>query len=271
MHDEGVVTVHRSDVEVLNFGVPGYGLDQAYLRYRQDGRQFHPHIVLIGFMSENIRRAVSVYRPFYQPESHAPLAKPRFRVEHDTLILIPNPMASAAGYRELLASPESVLPRLGANDYFYQTGEHAGPWDGVALVRLVKLGSRVLRRVNGPTRGGVFNPGSEAFRVTIATMTRFVRDVRADGAVPLILLFPPQEDVRRYVDHRTLTYAPLREALNSSHLPYLEVTEAFAGTQAQEVSGLVPGHYSAGANLKIAAFLARQIPQLRPGRQTMSP
>jgi hypothetical protein len=54
---------------------------RAYLRYHQEGKRFRPHVVLIGFMSENIRRAVTVYRPFYQPESRAPLAKPRFRTE----------------------------------------------------------------------------------------------------------------------------------------------------------------------------------------------
>src|SRR5262245_17866041 len=35
--------------EVLNFGVGAYGLDQAYLRYLQDGVHFHSDIVVIGF------------------------------------------------------------------------------------------------------------------------------------------------------------------------------------------------------------------------------
>jgi hypothetical protein len=37
--------------EVLDFGVPGYGLDQAMLRFRKDGPAFHPDVVVIGFVS----------------------------------------------------------------------------------------------------------------------------------------------------------------------------------------------------------------------------
>ncbi len=51
-------------IEVLNFGVGAYGLDQAFLRYKHDGVRFNSHILLIGFMSENIVRGVNVFRLF---------------------------------------------------------------------------------------------------------------------------------------------------------------------------------------------------------------
>ena len=40
------------NLEILNFGVNGYGLDQSFLRYQKDGVKFNSHIVLIGFLSE---------------------------------------------------------------------------------------------------------------------------------------------------------------------------------------------------------------------------
>jgi hypothetical protein len=80
-------------LEVLNFGVPGYGLDQAYLRYLQESRRFTFHVVLIGFMTENIFRHVNVFRPFYLPSTGFPLAKPRFIVKDGELTLLPNPLA----------------------------------------------------------------------------------------------------------------------------------------------------------------------------------
>lgn len=64
-------------VEVLNFGVPAYSLDQALLRYEKEGKPFKPRIVLMGFMTNHIRRNVNVYRPFMNPGS-IPAAKPRF-------------------------------------------------------------------------------------------------------------------------------------------------------------------------------------------------
>ena len=55
---------YGSHIEALNFGVGGFGLDQAYLRYLEDGIQYNSHIVLIGFMSENIYRNVIPIVPF---------------------------------------------------------------------------------------------------------------------------------------------------------------------------------------------------------------
>jgi len=40
----------RPQVQVLNFGVSGYGIDQAYLRYKRDVRPWHPDIVVLGYI-----------------------------------------------------------------------------------------------------------------------------------------------------------------------------------------------------------------------------
>jgi hypothetical protein len=45
--------------EVLNFGVIGYGPDQAWLRYQRDGRPYSSCAVLIGYFSEDIDRVVN--------------------------------------------------------------------------------------------------------------------------------------------------------------------------------------------------------------------
>ena len=50
-------------LEFENFGVPAYGLDQAFLRYQREGRPTHPQIVVIGFMEENIFRDVTCSGP----------------------------------------------------------------------------------------------------------------------------------------------------------------------------------------------------------------
>src|SRR5438477_8425910 len=38
----------RPDLEVVNLGVPGYGTDQAFLRWRRDGAPLHPQLALLG-------------------------------------------------------------------------------------------------------------------------------------------------------------------------------------------------------------------------------
>src|SRR5215210_5385973 len=82
----------RAGTEVLNFGVPGYGSDQAWLRYQRDGATYHPCAVLIGHMVENINRVVNRFRPFYEPAGGLILSKPRFLLEGQGLSLLANPV-----------------------------------------------------------------------------------------------------------------------------------------------------------------------------------
>jgi len=100
----------QPEIEVLNYGVGAYGLDQAYLRYSRLGADFHPHIVFIGYMTENLARDVNVYRGFYGSSYRSTIfTKPRFRVENGALKLVPNPLTSVADYRRLRNNEASVL------------------------------------------------------------------------------------------------------------------------------------------------------------------
>ena len=65
-------------IDVANYGVPAYGLDQAFLRYLKEREAARPQVVVIGYLSENICRNVNVFRPFYNPNTLFPLAKPRY-------------------------------------------------------------------------------------------------------------------------------------------------------------------------------------------------
>jgi len=127
------------NLEVLNFGVGAFGLDQAYLRYLEDGQQFQSHIVLIGFMSENIFRNVNTYRPFYFSDTGSPLAKPRFVIKEDKLSLIPNPMKSVQDYKRLLLHSQDVLSEIGIHDFYYQRRYKSSKFDWSPTVRLAKI------------------------------------------------------------------------------------------------------------------------------------
>ena len=61
-----------SQAEVLNFGVPGYGLDQMMLRFQTEGVAFHPDIVVIGIVSPLLARTGSFtfwYKPYFEIEA----------------------------------------------------------------------------------------------------------------------------------------------------------------------------------------------------------
>jgi hypothetical protein len=76
--------------EVINFGVPAYGMDQAYLRYVTKGKLYNLDIVIFGLNPENANRNVNILSPFYFGTSF-PFSKPRFVVNNKTLALINSP------------------------------------------------------------------------------------------------------------------------------------------------------------------------------------
>lgn len=210
--------------EVLNFGVPAHEPGQAFLRYQRDGVRFHPHIVLIGFMSENIYRAVNTFRPFYFVQSGLPLSKPRFALRRGRLVLIENPIPDLQGYRELLRSPETVLPRIGRNDYFYQRSR-PHPFDFLPSVRLAAIAAD---RYDQPVvTGGVYNRDSEPYQVTLAILEAFYARVRADGAQPVIVLFPTRDDIVLGRAGKTVLYKPLREDLERKGYRVVDLLDGF--------------------------------------------
>ena len=49
-------------IEVPNYGVTAYGVDQAYIEYLARGRDLHPQVVIVGFAPDDLTRLVNVYR-----------------------------------------------------------------------------------------------------------------------------------------------------------------------------------------------------------------
>jgi hypothetical protein len=85
-------------VQVLNFGVDGYGVDQMFLRYQRDVRPWRPDVVVIGFIGDDLLRSMSVY-PFVSFGWPGFVVKPRFVLDDAELRLLNTP----------LPAPEEVL------------------------------------------------------------------------------------------------------------------------------------------------------------------
>jgi hypothetical protein len=244
-------------IAVANYGVPGYGLDQAFLRYQRDGRANHPQVVVISFMSENIYRDLSVFRPFYLPTSLLPFAKPRYLPGEHEPWLLANPLPRLADYRDLLTRPAETLPRLGQHDFYYHTRPRAGPFDRSAAVRLAKLAGEQL----GPGRRSRFYaPDSEAFRVTTELFTAFYEMALRDGAQPVIVILPESSDLARWRSAGIKRYTPLLRFFARKRYHVVDAMAALdrAGRD-RPIADLVPSHYSPLANQLVAEQLLQRL------------
>ncbi|MDH3975465.1 MAG: SGNH/GDSL hydrolase family protein [Deltaproteobacteria bacterium] len=244
-------------LEVLNFGMGAYGLDQAFLRYMNEGVRFKSHIIFVGFIGENIARSVSVFRPFYMPLTNAPLTKPRFILKNSELELLENPFQQVEELRSLLESPEEVLPRLGTNDFFYQTKYKKGTFDFLPSLRLLKIIDYEFLQEKFVTNG-YYNESSEAFKVMSKILSKFNDKALANHSLPVFLIFPNRYDLVRFTREKTKIYEPMIDYFNANDYLYVDLMDAFLryGKGKYMDDFFQPaGHYSPLANRLVSKYL----------------
>ena len=214
-------------LEVINFGIPGSDPGQALLRYRREGAAYHPGVVLIGMMSENINRMVNTFRPFYFGRSGLPFSKPRFDLQGGKLVLRENPIRSIEQYREVLDKPETWLPRLGEHDYFYRRDNRRSRFDFLPSVRFARvMGAQYFDQpVHQPN--GLYNTRSEAYEVTFRVLDQFYREAIANGSLPVIVMYPQRKDVRLRSKGSEVTYKPLVDDLRGRGYRVIDLGEGF--------------------------------------------
>lgn len=270
---QAIMEAMKPDWEVLNFGVEGFGLDQAYLRYISEGKNYHPRVVLIGFMSEDIYRHVNVYRPFYFTGTGIPLTKPRFYLDNDSLRLFPNPIRELDGYRELIRNYKEVFPRIGKMDYFYRHRYKRGKMDFLPSVRFGKIFLNKLKENLHPgiVWKGFYNEESEAFQITIRLFDRFCEAAIRNNSFPIILIFPRMEDILRYRKNATCQYDPLVSYLRSRGYFCIDLMEAFHQPDREyPVQALFRGHYSPLGNRLVAQHILASLGDLTPQLLSLS-
>ncbi|MBZ0166189.1 MAG: hypothetical protein K8I00_05225 [Candidatus Omnitrophica bacterium] len=215
--------------EVINFGVSGYAQDQALLRYLHEGRSYHPRVVILGFNSENVFRNLNVFRPFYSPKTEFPLTKPRFLLHDGHLQEFNNPFQQLTDYRRLLEKPAATIRRLGEHDYYYHQLYRTGRFDGLAVVRYIKLVGYQLSGAYHPDmlflKDNLFNVDSEGFRVAVAIIDKFVAAVRKEGAIPVILILPTGKDLVRLADGQPHQYLRFSEHWEKQQYHVLDLND----------------------------------------------
>ena len=278
-----LLSTPQAPVEVLNFGVGGYGTDQAFLRYQEVGQAFNPQIVLIGFMTENIRRHVNVFRKYLSRMFDLPLSKPRYILEAGQLKLLKNPLSTVEHYKKLLAHEQQVMARMGQHDYFYSQAVLPGRFDAAPSVRFGKIffynvfknksdqatyygmDSSTVRVTVPKNDAAIFyDTNTEAFQVTVEILDQFYRQVKANHVMPVIVIFPNRDDLQRYRTNPTKKkkkHLPLVKALQSRGLEYIDLMDAFeqSGDSYEMTDLFAKSHYSPLGNQIVAKWLLKYL------------
>jgi hypothetical protein len=246
------------NTEVLNFGVPGYGADQAYLRYQVEGIDYHAHLVLIGFTSDDIYRHVNSFVPFYERETGMPFAKPRYRLHNGRPSLVPNPLPHIEDYARLLQPGDPIWGSLLAVDPYARLMYGARPYDRLATVRLAKVVRRLMLQRLAETNvleNGMYKVRSLGFDVTLKILETFARKAIDRDTLPIVVMFPTCADITAFARTGTTPYAPLLDIIRADRYRILDLMPAFTGGDAAPEE-LCRSQYTAAGNGRVAALLA---------------
>ncbi|MCG3129302.1 MAG: hypothetical protein FLDDKLPJ_00027 [Phycisphaerae bacterium] len=255
-------------LEALNFGVNGYGLDQALLRYRRDAAPYRPHVVILGLMVENLLRHVSVYRPAYHHDTISAVVKPRFRIDDaGALTLIPCPVESVAALKTDIES-EAILNTLRTTDYWIMRAPLAYERSPLFASGVFRLIYAVHENAARDPREHYLNPEGEPFRVTLALVRSFNDEARRNGARRVILLLMPDERALfdRYDGLEPYWEGLLSEARNAG-VETLDVSPRLLDAMtALGVSALFSeNHYTPLGNRLVAEELLQILNRENPG------
>lgn len=230
---------------VLNFGVPGYGLDQIYLRYQADVRKWNPKVVIFGFIPHDLLRSTLVY-PFASQTWRLPFSKPRFVLSDGQLTL----MNRNAVPPEEIFSRRSIseLPAL-EYDRGYRPSDWEKSWYHFSyLIRLFT--SRYPPWFAD-------NSEEELLQLNAEILKSFVRSATQAGSIPLIVYFPNRGDF-----DQPNSYLPLgKRMLQEAGLPYIDPTPCLLEVP-PSVRFQRGGHYSPQSNVAVAKCLVDAVREL---------
>lgn len=228
-------------IEVLNFGVGGYSIDQAYLRFKTDVLAWKPDVAILGFPLSDVHRTVTVYPFISWPEWQMPYSKPRIVRDGDALKILNVPTIAPAAI--FAYSSIADLPLLE-----YDAGYKPRDWQ--RSFTDASYAKRLLFSVFAPhSEPGPHVSDQELVRVNAAILQEFIRRADENGIVPMLAYFPGQPEILRLARGEQ---SPGHRLMKEIGLPYVDTTPCVMEIGPDE--GFVPGdpHYSARGNAAVA-------------------
>ena len=259
----------KLNARVDNFGVGGYGTDQAFLRFQLNTNDA-ARVIVLGIVTENLMRNVNQYRDLIYASGGLGF-KPRFVLNATNgLELVPVPSLSTADFPNCTRDPGRFL----AHEFFTPDGGRGVGAVGFPFLFSLARSARhfsVGPRLRGePWYADFFQAGhpSRALPLTVAIVREFERACRERRQTPLILLLPTGRDLQHFRQHGRWIHAPLAEALaQDGHV--MDVAVGFARSVAPERFEslyVAPSrHMNAAGNALLAELVAERISQLTTG------
>jgi lysophospholipase L1-like esterase len=244
----GSILAAKLKCRVANFGVGGYGTDQAFLRFRL----LPPAggVVLLNHLSENILRNVNQYRNLLY-SGHEFAFKPRFVDRNKNIELVPMPEVPASDIQKFLQDPTPYL----ANEYFLPGGPSGiqkikFPFT-LAIFKAILTNYHIHAKLTGiPRYADFYRPehSSHGLDVTYGILRSFALEARARGQVPIVTLIPTCDDLKYLNTTGVFPYDRLTKMIAAQGIRYIDFGEGIAkrtkGSRPESLYQICSGHFN---------------------------
>jgi len=257
---------HRLNQNVLNFGVGGYGTDQAVLKHELQS-QTAAKIAMLCILPENINRIVNIYRPFYTYNDPLRLTKPIFIRKDNHLVLLSNPLRRFEDVKKL--DDKAFLNEFGKYDYWYQLDQNlpqlSFPWSVSLLHWRAPVFQQIGISLPWPLHGLWWTPHypwnlfdeDYPFSVMRHVVDRFVVNARSRGSIPIIVIIPHKDFIQELMDYGFSRAARLTDYLSAQKYPFIDVIQIMANMRPSraQLERLYHGHATTEGNQLLADIL----------------
>jgi hypothetical protein len=233
------------EIQVLNFGVDGYGLDQILLRYRRDVALWQPDVVIVSFIHHDMVRTMSVY-PVFSLNWPGYLVKPRMEFDDGELRVVNYPLPSP----DIILGTDLIsdLPHVEDDPGYAQRDWKWRFPNGPILFRLLSTLSP-----RWPPANGRFSTESK-ISLNAAILRQTYDAILANGSLPLVVHLSRGAS------------ADVNAMLARAQIPFLDLTACLSSIPPQERYAEDGIHQSGRANAALAKCVIYDVVRLLNSR-----
>ena len=184
---------------ILNFGVGGYGLDQAVLKFERYSSEYPTRIAVLGLYHQTFRRALSYHARYYfsNPEKYKFAFKPFFVGKGAHYELYTPPCTDASCMWDVLYDPDNEVRKIRSSyDYWYRNNIGKPTLRFPRIPKYARALPAIWRSTKWDRRSeNYYFANNKSLELTKYLVERFVVHAEGNGMVPICLLLYSSSDL----------------------------------------------------------------------------
>ena len=255
---------HSTKSKVYNYGVPSYGMDQAFLRMEEHASEISNNVVIFGFIGECLARNMNIYPRFRKKRFELTLTKPYWIMSENGPQFMANPIASKDEIKNL--TQKDFLAGL-HNDFFYPESHSLNHFPRFPVLFNSLFWNQIkskypLNHNNQMVNNSLWSRKEAAIALRILKEAKKL--AKNKKATIAFMIFPDQGEIKNFHEKNKIPdhILVLREWAKKEKFELIDLFQEFIEVPPNEVSTLYlknDPHLSAKGNQLVESIVQKRI------------